>query len=661
MADVFISYASGDRAIAERIAKALGKAGRGVWWDRHIKGGSEFARDIEEQLNSARRVLVLWSKEAVNSRWVRDEASVAADTRRLVGVTIDGTPAPLGFRQFQTLDLTRFCARGGPLPADLLDALDSSSQETEPSSDIRPQKRRWLVAAAVLALLATLAALWVVRPGPFDRWLPGQEQSDRIALAVMPFSTSGAGQDKAYLGPGLASALAANLSDLSGIRIAASTSTQAVARRGLTAPDIARELGVTHLVEGDIQREGNRYSIAVRLIDARSSEQLWARSFAGLLDQLQLLQARMTRELAGALRARLGAGEGDIIQRRNVDSRAYEAYLRALERISVRDETEARLEAIKQFRLAATIQPDFADAHAGYAYLMALSQPRQLGGTWPELMRNQRQATERALALDPDNDLALLAKATALQNFEGEIDQSTAIIRAVLKRSPNFGPAHYNMASALLMGGQGREALDHIDQAIERDPFDNLLQFYRAKILHSLGDYNAVRATALKCGEHCEDLTFAWYTALISFGTPEQYRQDFPMVAERLKALGTSAEDLAQNQLADEALIFGRRFIPPEVEDEDDMDFANAAEAARLVSFEQGLRYARAAAARRQPDSVIDILNDGRFTFTSEQRGDPRYHQLFKHPKLIHIATARRKRGVTAGLPVFPVKPYTGL
>ncbi len=61
-----------------------------------------------------------------------------------------------------------------------------------------------------------------------------------------------------------------------------------------------------------------------------------------------------------------------------------------------------------------------------------------------------------------------------------------------------------------------------------------------------------------------------------------------------------------------------------------------------------------------QPDSVIDILNDGRVTFTAEQRADPRYHQLFRHPKLIKIATARRKQGVTAGLPIFPVKPYTG-
>ena len=57
--------------------------------------------------------------------------------------------------------------------------------------------------------------------------------------------------------------------------------------------------------------------------------------------------------------------------------------------------------------------------------------------------------------------------------------------------------------------------------------------------------------------------------------------------------------------------------------------------------------------------AVFDILNDGRVTFSREQRADTRYHQLFRHPKLVGILAARRKAGVNAGLPVFPVKPYT--
>ena len=81
---------------------------------------------------------------------------------------------------------------------------------------------------------------------------------------------------------------------------------------------------------------------------------------------------------------------------------------------------------------------------------------------------------------------------------------------------------------------------------------------------------------------------------------------------------------------------------------------------ARLVGLDQGLRHARIAADRQQADNVLDILNEGRLTFTPEQRADPRYHALFSHPKLAGIAAARRKEGVLAGLPVFPINPYAG-
>ena len=127
MADVFLSYARADRVTAERLAHAIAEAGRTVWWDRHIKGGTEFSRDIERELDAASRVLVVWSKDAVVSRWVRDEASVAADTGRLVSATIDGTPPPLGFRQFQTIDLKQWAAKGAAIPPDLADARDRTA------------------------------------------------------------------------------------------------------------------------------------------------------------------------------------------------------------------------------------------------------------------------------------------------------------------------------------------------------------------------------------------------------------------------------------------------------------------------------------------------------------------------------------------------------
>lgn len=659
MADVFLSYARGDRTVAERLANAIGETGLTVWWDRHIKGGAEFSRDIERQLDEAAHVLVLWSKEAVDSRWVRDEASVAADSKRLVSATIDGTPPPLGFRQFQTIDLKRWAAKGATIPPELADALEVEPAAPAAARPSPPPRRRLVVAVIGALLLAGAATVAIVRPEPFDRVLSGERRSDGLALAIMPFDTAD-GPAIDYLGAGLASALADSLAPLSGLKITAATSTQALAGKGLTAPDIAKKLAVTHLVEGNVQKLGERFNISVRLIEAKRSEQIWTRSFEGAVAELQEIKSRMARELAGALRARLGVGEGEIADRSNVDARAYEAYLRALERVSVRDRREARLEAIKQFRLAASIDPDFADAHAGHAYLLALSTPEQLGTTWQQLKAEQRRATARALQLDPDNDLALIASSTAIKNFDGDVDKAIVIDRAVLERSPNFGPAHYSMAASLWMRGRAREALDHLDLAIQLDPFEGPLRFYRTKILLSLGDYDGVRAAALACGDSCGGDNFLWFQAMAGFATPEQVKKDSAALAARARADGVSPEVWADALGIIQALATGKPYRPNPLDDDDYLEFVDAAIAARLISFEEGLRIARAAADRHQADFVLDILNDGRLTFTPEQRADPRYHQLFRHPKLAKIAAARRKEGVTAGLPNFPVKAYTG-
>ena len=127
MANIFLSYDREDHNQARPIAALLERSGHSVWWDRQIKGGGEFGAEIEAALNAADKIIVLWSQQAIRSAWVRDEASVGRDTGRLVPVTIDGTPAPLGFRQFQTIDFSKWRGRAAaPEAQDLLDALGTT-------------------------------------------------------------------------------------------------------------------------------------------------------------------------------------------------------------------------------------------------------------------------------------------------------------------------------------------------------------------------------------------------------------------------------------------------------------------------------------------------------------------------------------------------------
>ncbi|RIX29097.1 alpha/beta fold hydrolase [Sphingomonas edaphi] len=139
MGNLFLSYARDDRPVADRLGVALEAAGHRVWWDRQLSGGSQFSTAIEQELDRADHVLVLWSRDAVQSPWVRDEAAYARDAGKLIPLTLDGGPSPLGFRQFHTVDASNWVNGSNPgLPDGLEQALG-----TAPAADAseRPKQR----------------------------------------------------------------------------------------------------------------------------------------------------------------------------------------------------------------------------------------------------------------------------------------------------------------------------------------------------------------------------------------------------------------------------------------------------------------------------------------------------------------------------------------
>ncbi|WP_197042185.1 toll/interleukin-1 receptor domain-containing protein, partial [Sandarakinorhabdus oryzae] len=105
---LFISYSRIDQAIALPLISGLEQQGYAVWWDGLLEGGDNFLPTTQAALENADAVVVLWSKTSVDSHWVRDEATVGREGRRLVPLSIDGSLPPLGFRQFQVIDITKW-------------------------------------------------------------------------------------------------------------------------------------------------------------------------------------------------------------------------------------------------------------------------------------------------------------------------------------------------------------------------------------------------------------------------------------------------------------------------------------------------------------------------------------------------------------------------
>lgn len=162
MADIFISYASEDRARVRPLADALQSRGFNVWWDRSLASGQDYTAVIERELGKARAVIVVWTQSSVTSTFVRDEAGRARDDGRLVPVTLDPVQLPLGFGAFQAEDFTRW--NGGanaPQMQVLEEALKAKLEGRDVNAGEVARKRRKLMARVRLVSVLTVIALLV--------------------------------------------------------------------------------------------------------------------------------------------------------------------------------------------------------------------------------------------------------------------------------------------------------------------------------------------------------------------------------------------------------------------------------------------------------------------------------------------------------------------
>jgi TIR domain len=188
MQEVFLSYAKGDRARAAQLAAALEAHGRSVWWDRQIPPGRTFDEVIEEALARARCVIVLWSAESVTSRWVRAEASMAAERGVLIPALIEDVALPLEFHRIQAANLVSW--DGDAAAGDLRPLIDTVSQyigapRPAATSDATPRivhrsgSARLLRQLGILMIvvIALAAGVWTISKY-FERGLPLSDKDD---------------------------------------------------------------------------------------------------------------------------------------------------------------------------------------------------------------------------------------------------------------------------------------------------------------------------------------------------------------------------------------------------------------------------------------------------------------------------------------------------
>src|SRR6266566_4746194 len=193
------------------------------------------------------------------------------------------------------------------------------------------------------------------------------------SIAVLPFENRSEDKANAYFAEGIQNEILTRLSKIADLKVISHTSTQHYKSAPENLPEIARQLGVAHILEGSVQKQGDRVRVNVQLIKAANDSHLWADSFDRNLIDIFSVESEVAKTIADQLRAKLTGGEEQVIAAKPTDKPdAYDAYLRGLAYTLRTQNTPANyLGAQKYFREAVRLDPKFALAWALLSYVDA--------------------------------------------------------------------------------------------------------------------------------------------------------------------------------------------------------------------------------------------------------------------------------------------------
>jgi len=436
MAKVFLSYSREDIECVRQLAELLGEGGHDVWWDQHIQGGSRFSAAIDDALKDAQAVVVIWSVNSVRSAWVQDEAGEGRDSGRLVPVVIGNCKPPLGFRQFQAVDLSGW--RGGDGPQ----------------------------VQALLAAIESTAAPAAAEPGRNAK--TEAASGSEFSICVLPFVNMSGEPEQDYFSDGISEDIITDLSNVSALSVVARNTSFTFKGQTVDVKEIAEKLGVTHVLEGSVRKAGNRVRITGQLIDGAKGDHVWAARYDRDLTDIFAIQDEISKAIVEALKVKLLPGEKKKIEQRGTSNvEAYDLYLMARQQwISGTFGTVRREQSINRLcRQATVLDPEYAQAWA----LMGLAQLelRFVHGHDEDAL----SSAERALEINPGLAEAHCIKARYLEE-EGQATDAETQIRTALRLDPDSWEVNREAARMLFRHGQAGDAIPFFQKAASLNDTD---------------------------------------------------------------------------------------------------------------------------------------------------------------------------------------------
>jgi TolB-like protein/Tfp pilus assembly protein PilF len=335
----------------------------------------------------------------------------------------------------------------------------------------RQKKHTWIY-VVVIAGLFSIGLFFLGRYSAPTR----QTQSSGLpakSIAVLPFDNLSRDPDNAYFCEGVQDEILTRLAKVADLKVISRTSTQHFKSTPENLPQIAKQLGVAHILEGSVQKANDQVRVNVQLINALTDAHLWADTYDRKLTDIFAVESEIAKTIAETLQARLtGSEESSIAKTPTVNPEAYELYLKGRFFWNKRSGADLH-KAIDYFERAIAKDPNYALAYVGLAdsYLLlsqyASASPR-------ESLPPARAALKKALSLD-DSLAEAHASSGLLATLELDLQRAIDELQRAIKLKPNYATAHHWLSLGFTTLGQFDPAISEAKRAVELDPLSLII------------------------------------------------------------------------------------------------------------------------------------------------------------------------------------------
>lgn len=366
---------------------------------------------------------------------------------------------------------------------------------------------------SMLAAVLLIIALGVVREIREAEVLPVSVLGREIpanSIAVLPLDNLTGDPEQQYFTVALQEALISDLAVVSGLRVTSRTSSSRYANSGKSILEIGAELGVAYVIEGTVQRLGDRVRVRLQLINAALDELLWSENYEREVRDVLVLQGEVARTVAGEVGATLTPDERSRLTRtRAVNPEVYELVVKGL--YFVKQFDPAAIEhGFELLNEAITLDPREPLAYAGLALgYNTIGHGINAHGAFPQA----RAAAEKALELDQYSGEAWAALAEATMYYDWDWDAAYEMMQKALQLSPSLDQMHAHFAYLLLLDGRIDEAIDYAERARDLSPIDPLWAGFGAWIYMLEARWEEGQRGIDECLAYTPGAGFCLYTA----------------------------------------------------------------------------------------------------------------------------------------------------